>query len=260
MEFTKKTIENVIDEILNDKNLTDPTFQTSNKAVEQAKSEIIQEIRVNFIIPFVTEDQKAANKEKIRKPKGEPPKGKNLTSLFEKSKRIFKKTDMRQRNEKKNEDIEELEKEINKINETYKYLKEKIKNLLEIKIDKNSEEDNESKAKAEADAEADAVNAVKAVANLPIVKQDAENEILEQLRGVEKNPYNNDDIQSVPNENDTKRGNNLGYDAQGYDPMGGKRRTRKAKKSKKQRKTKGGKKTAKKGKKSYKKKSTRRRH
>lgn len=41
---------------------------------------------------------------------------------------------------------------------------------------------------------------------------------------------------------------------------GGKRRTRKAKKSKKQRKTKGGKKTAKKGKKSYKKKSTRRRH
>ena len=41
---------------------------------------------------------------------------------------------------------------------------------------------------------------------------------------------------------------------------GGKRRTRKAKKSNKQRKTKGGKKTAKKGKKSYKKKSTRRRH
>jgi len=41
---------------------------------------------------------------------------------------------------------------------------------------------------------------------------------------------------------------------------GGKRSTRKAKKSKKQRKTKGGKKTAKKGKKSCKKKSTRRRH
>lgn len=41
---------------------------------------------------------------------------------------------------------------------------------------------------------------------------------------------------------------------------GGKRRTRKAKKSNKQRKTKRGKKTAKKGKKSYKKKSTRRRH
>ena len=45
-----------------------------------------------------------------------------------------------------------------------------------------------------------------------------------------------------------------------YAYPGGKRRTRKAKKSNKQRKTKGGKKTAKKGKKSYKKKSTRRRH
>ena len=146
MVFTKKTISEVIDEILNHNKESETGKLKNSQAAIQAKKEIKKKIELDygelFRVFFVTEDQKAANKKKIYKPKGEPPKGKNLT-ILEKSKRIFKKTDMQQKTEEYNKELEKSKKNIaemdnlhNKINETYENIKEKIKNLLEMKIKK----------------------------------------------------------------------------------------------------------------------------